>query len=133
MTGTPANAGAAGATRAAAAARGGRQRSAWAGAAARDAGAGPIVVVDNPRRRLEAHLRAGTLIAIQPEPKGTGDAVAAARQHLTGTVVVINGDVPLLTAEAIAKLVEAHEQAGAAATMATMEPPDPGSYGRVVR
>jgi bifunctional UDP-N-acetylglucosamine pyrophosphorylase/glucosamine-1-phosphate N-acetyltransferase len=111
----------------------GKPLIAWAVQAAEQAGAGAIVVVDNPKRRLEPQLPSGTTIAIQQEPKGTGDAVAAAREHLTGTVVVINGDVPLLTGEAIAKLVEAHEEAGAAATMATMEPPDPGSYGRVIR
>jgi bifunctional UDP-N-acetylglucosamine pyrophosphorylase/glucosamine-1-phosphate N-acetyltransferase len=48
-------------------------------------------------------------------------------------VVVINGDVALLTAEAIRRLVEAHEAAGAAATMATMELDEPGAYGRVIR
>ena len=40
--------------------------------------------------------------------------------------MVINGDVALLTAEAIKRLVEAHEEAGAAATMATMELDEPG-------
>jgi bifunctional UDP-N-acetylglucosamine pyrophosphorylase / glucosamine-1-phosphate N-acetyltransferase len=48
-------------------------------------------------------------------------------------VVVINGDVPLITGAAIRRLVEAHEAAGAAATMATMELDEPGAYGRVVR
>src|SRR5690606_17670196 len=43
------------------------------------------------------------------------------------------GDVPLITGEAIAALVAAHEAAGAAATIATMELEDPAGYGRVVR
>ncbi|MGH2901811.1 MAG: bifunctional UDP-N-acetylglucosamine diphosphorylase/glucosamine-1-phosphate N-acetyltransferase GlmU, partial [Solirubrobacteraceae bacterium] len=43
------------------------------------------------------------------------------------------GDAPLITAEAIAGLVAAHEAAGAAATMATMILADPSGYGRVVR
>jgi bifunctional UDP-N-acetylglucosamine pyrophosphorylase/glucosamine-1-phosphate N-acetyltransferase len=111
----------------------GRPLIAWPVEAARRAGAGKVVVVDNPMRRLEGHLPEGVEVAIQQEPNGTGDAVAAAREHLSGTVVVINGDVPLLTADAITKLVEAHEDAGAAGTMATMEPDDPGSYGRVIR
>jgi bifunctional UDP-N-acetylglucosamine pyrophosphorylase/glucosamine-1-phosphate N-acetyltransferase len=113
----------------------GRPLIAWPVAAAREAGAQTIVVVDNPRRRLEPYLPEGVLTAIQLEPKGTGDAVAAAREHLTPgrTIVVINGDVPLLTAAALQGLVEAHETAGAAATMATMEPEDPSGYGRVIR
>jgi bifunctional UDP-N-acetylglucosamine pyrophosphorylase/glucosamine-1-phosphate N-acetyltransferase len=113
----------------------GRPLIAWPVAAARDAGAGRVIVVDNPKRRLEEHLPDGVEVAIQKEPNGTGDAVAAAAALIdpTTTVVVINGDVALLTAEAIAKLVAAHEQAGAAATMATTELDEPGTYGRVIR
>src|SRR4051794_11716605 len=113
----------------------GRPLIAWPVAAAREAGAGRVIVVDNPKRRLEEHLPEGVEVAIQHEPRGTGDAVAAAASLIdpTTTVVVINGDVALLTPEAIRQLVDAHEQAGAAATMATMELADPGAYGRVIR
>jgi bifunctional UDP-N-acetylglucosamine pyrophosphorylase/glucosamine-1-phosphate N-acetyltransferase len=113
----------------------GRPLIAWPVAAAREAGAARVIVVDNPKRRLEEHLPDNVEIAIQQEPKGTGDAVAAAAAQLdpTATVVVINGDVALLTAEAIEQLVAAHEAAGAAGTMATMELDEPGAYGRVIR
>jgi bifunctional UDP-N-acetylglucosamine pyrophosphorylase/glucosamine-1-phosphate N-acetyltransferase len=113
----------------------GRPVIAWPVQAARDAGAARVIVVDNPKRRLGDHLPDGVEVAIQHEPRGTGDAVAAAAALLdpTTTVVVINGDVALLTAEAIKGLVAAHEAAGAAATMATMELDDPGAYGRVIR
>jgi bifunctional UDP-N-acetylglucosamine pyrophosphorylase/glucosamine-1-phosphate N-acetyltransferase len=113
----------------------GRPLIAWPVAAAREAGAARVIVVDNPKRRLEDHLPEGVEIAIQQEPKGTGDAVAAAAAQIdpTATVVVINGDVALLTAQAIERLVEAHTAAGAAATMATMELDEPGAYGRVIR
>ena len=113
----------------------GRPLIAWPVAAAREAGAGRVIVVDNPKRRLQEHLPEGVEVAIQEEPRGTGDAVAAAASLLdpTATVVVINGDVALLTAEAIRALVEAHEAAGAGATMATMELDEPGAYGRVIR
>jgi bifunctional UDP-N-acetylglucosamine pyrophosphorylase / glucosamine-1-phosphate N-acetyltransferase len=113
----------------------GRPLIAWPVQAARDAGAARVIVVDNPKRRLEDHLPEGVEVAIQQEPRGTGDAVAAAVPLLDsdGTVVVINGDVALLTAEAIAGLIQAHEAGGAAATMATMELDEPGAYGRVIR
>jgi bifunctional UDP-N-acetylglucosamine pyrophosphorylase / glucosamine-1-phosphate N-acetyltransferase len=113
----------------------GRPLISWLVQAARDAGAARVIVVDNPKRRLEDHLPDGVELAIQEEPKGTGDAVAAAASLLdpTATVVVINGDVALLTADAIKRLVEAHEAQEAAATMATMELEEPGSYGRVIR
>ena len=48
-------------------------------------------------------------------------------------MLVLYGDVPLVTAEALSALREAHEESGAAATMATMELDDPSGYGRVVR
>jgi bifunctional UDP-N-acetylglucosamine pyrophosphorylase/glucosamine-1-phosphate N-acetyltransferase len=113
----------------------GRPLIAWPIAAARESGAGTVVVVDNPSRRLEDHLPGEVKTAIQDEPKGTGDAVAAARGHIEPgtTVIVINGDVPLLTADALRGLAEAHEAAGAGATMATMQPHDPTGYGRVIR
>ena len=113
----------------------GRPLIAWPVAAAREAGVGRVIVVDNPTRRLQEHLPEGVEVAIQEEPRGTGDAVAAAASLLdpAATVVVVNGDLALLTADAIRSLVEAHEAAGAAATMATMELDEPGAYGRVIR
>jgi bifunctional UDP-N-acetylglucosamine pyrophosphorylase/glucosamine-1-phosphate N-acetyltransferase len=107
----------------------------WPVAAALEAGAGKVVVVDNPKRRLEDHLPDAVEVAVQARPNGTGDAVAAAGSHIdaTSTVVVINGDVPLITAEALQALVGAHEESGAAGTVATMELDDPSGYGRVVR
>ena len=113
----------------------GRPLILWPVTAAQEAGAGKVVVVDNPKRRLEDWLPADVAIAVQPEPNGTGGAVAAAGTHLdaSATVVVINGDVPLITPEAIKDLVDAHEASGAAATMATMELDDPAQYGRVLR
>ena len=88
--------------------------------AAQQAGAGSVVVVDNPKRKLAEHLPADVRVAVQEHPRGTGDAVAAARAHIdpNATILVANGDVPLITAEALTALVEAHEASGAAATMA---------------
>jgi bifunctional UDP-N-acetylglucosamine pyrophosphorylase/glucosamine-1-phosphate N-acetyltransferase len=112
----------------------GRAMIDWPVEAARAAGAGRVVVVDGPQRALEGRLPEGVQIAIQEQPKGTGDAVkAAAAQIGDGTVVVLMGDVPLITAKAVRALTAQHEQTGAAATMATMVLEDPGAYGRVVR
>ena len=78
----------------------GRPLIAWPIAAAREAGAGKVVVVDGPKRRLADHLPDGVAVAVQAEPRGTGDAVAAAAGEIAAgdTVVVVMGDVPLVDA-----------------------------------
>jgi bifunctional UDP-N-acetylglucosamine pyrophosphorylase / glucosamine-1-phosphate N-acetyltransferase len=107
----------------------------WPVLAARAAGAARVIVVDNPKRLLAEHLPEGTETAIQERPLGTGDAVAAAagRFDPDAPVVVINGDMPLITGEAIGEAVAAHEAARAAATISSMELDDPGGYGRLIR
>jgi bifunctional UDP-N-acetylglucosamine pyrophosphorylase/glucosamine-1-phosphate N-acetyltransferase len=113
----------------------GRPMLAWPIAAAREAGAAKIIVVDNPQRSLEPSLDGAALLAIQEQPRGTADAVKAAAEYIDAdtTVIVINGDVPLISAQTLRQLAEAHERAGAAATMATAVLDDPSGYGRVVR
>src|ERR1700712_4136113 len=73
----------------------------WPIAAAREAGAGRIVIVDSPERPLESVTGDGVELAIQHEPRGTADAVKAAAGQIGAdqTVVVINGDVPLVRPE----------------------------------
>jgi len=113
----------------------GRPMIAWPVRAALDAGAARVVVVAPPDHALSAHLPEGVEVAVQAEPLGTGHALLAAADYLgdASTVVVVNGDVPLVTGELIAELAQANESARAAATMATVELDDPSGYGRVVR
>ncbi len=115
----------------------------WPVHAALEAGAVKVVVVDSPQRALEAVLPAGVELAVQPRSDGTGGAVVAALAQLDSgldsgldpraTVVVLSGDVPLVSAEAIRGLAEAHAQGDASATMVTTVLEDPSGYGRVVR
>ena len=113
----------------------GRAMIEWPVAAARDAGAERIVVVDGPDRSLEGSLSSSVEVAIQEQPLGTADAVKAALPHLDGseTVIVLNGDVPLISADTIASLAAEHERQHAVATMATAVLEDPRGYGRVIR
>jgi len=113
----------------------GRPLVGWPIAAALDAGTDKVVVVDSPDDTLDGHLPEGVATVIQPEADGTGGAVRAAAGEIDpgATVVVLPGDGPLVTAEAIAGLVDAHASNGAAATMATALFDDPAGYGRVVR
>jgi bifunctional UDP-N-acetylglucosamine pyrophosphorylase/glucosamine-1-phosphate N-acetyltransferase len=113
----------------------GRPVISWTIATARAAGAGRVVVVDSPERRLEAVVAEGVELVVQERPLGTADALRAATRRFadTETVVVINGDAPLLTVESLAGLVAQHEYSGAAGTIATVVLEDPRGYGRVVR
>jgi bifunctional UDP-N-acetylglucosamine pyrophosphorylase/glucosamine-1-phosphate N-acetyltransferase len=113
----------------------GRPLVGWPIAAAREAGADDVVVVCAPDNSLDGHLPGAVATVVQPVPDGTGGAVRAAVPAIApgATVVVLPGDAPLVTAEAIAALVEHHARRGAAATMATMLLDEPAGYGRVVR
>jgi bifunctional UDP-N-acetylglucosamine pyrophosphorylase / glucosamine-1-phosphate N-acetyltransferase len=113
----------------------GRPMIAWPVAAAQEAGAAKVVVVDGPERTLQSALDGGVTVAIQHEPLGTADAVKAAAAHIDphAPVIVINGDGPLITAETITALAHTHEQQGAGGTIATAVLEDPRGYGRVVR
>src|SRR3954452_23343082 len=67
----------------------GRTLIEWTVAAAHDAGAGKVVVVDGPGRRLAGHLPEGVVTAIQEQPRGTGDAVAAAAAEIGADETVL--------------------------------------------
>jgi len=113
----------------------GRPLVAWPVAAAREAGADQVVVVGGPDGALAGHLPPGTELAVQAEPRGTADAVLAAAEYFPrgGDVLVLSGDVPLVTPELLNALVERHRSDQAVATVATMAPADPRGYGRIVR
>jgi bifunctional UDP-N-acetylglucosamine pyrophosphorylase/glucosamine-1-phosphate N-acetyltransferase len=112
----------------------GRPMIAWSVAAALEAGAGKVVVVDGPDRPLDGELPDGVELAIQPEANGTGGAVLAAVDHVgEEPVLVLNGDVPLVTADLLRGLLHAHVTGQVQATLASTELDDPSGYGRVVR
>jgi bifunctional UDP-N-acetylglucosamine pyrophosphorylase / glucosamine-1-phosphate N-acetyltransferase len=107
----------------------------WPIHAAREAGAGRVVVVDSAARPLDGHLPDDVVLAVQQQANGTADALESAMDAFPGdgAVVVLSGDVPLMTADFVRDLVAAHAASGAAATMATMVLDEPGEYGRVLR
>src|SRR6185295_14626997 len=113
----------------------GREMVGWPISAAQEAGAGRVAVIVSPGMDIASGLPDGVETVVQPEPDGTGGAVRAALALIeeAETVLVLSGDVPLISAADIAALLGAHASSGAAATMLTIELDDPGSYGRVVR
>jgi len=74
--------------------------------------------------------------ALQEPQLGTAHALQQAEQALagrTGTVVLLSGDVPRLSAATLKRLVDVHRGADAAATVVTATVDRPYGYGRIVR
>lgn len=97
-----------------------------------------VVVVGHRADEVRAHLdqiAPDAVAVLQAEQHGTGHAVRLALDAIppgaAGSVVVVPGDAPLLTAEALDALVTAHGTA--AATLLTSAVTDPTGYGRVIR
>ncbi len=81
------------------------------------------------------HGRIGQLayqVAVEPDPRGTAGAVrfAAETSGITGTFLVLNGDV--LTDLDVGALVRLHASSGAEAAIALQPVADPSPYGLVV-
>ena len=78
----------------------------------------------------------GLTFVLQEPQLGTGHALLQAEPVLagkSGTVVLLSGDVPLLRAETVQRLVAHHAEHGAAATVLTTRLDDPFGYGRILR
>jgi bifunctional UDP-N-acetylglucosamine pyrophosphorylase / glucosamine-1-phosphate N-acetyltransferase len=96
----------------------------------------PLVVVASPETADGFDGTGGTLVAVQEEPRGTGDAVASARGSLDGVagdVLVLSGDTPLVTVELLQELLDGHRAAAADVTVLSLVLEEPGEYGRVIR
>jgi bifunctional UDP-N-acetylglucosamine pyrophosphorylase / glucosamine-1-phosphate N-acetyltransferase len=94
-----------------------------------------IVLVVGPNAE-EVVVVAGADVrsVVQKERLGSGHAVQQARAECgEGTILVLPGDMPLLSAETIGRLVEHHRKSRAAATVLTAIVPAPHGYGRVIR
>ncbi|MHB8613244.1 MAG: bifunctional UDP-N-acetylglucosamine diphosphorylase/glucosamine-1-phosphate N-acetyltransferase GlmU [Candidatus Dormibacteraceae bacterium] len=101
-----------------------------------EAGASDVKVIVNPHHaEVAAHLdERGIAPTFQREPKGTAHALEQIPENeLKGkTVLVVNGDSPLLTAETIKRVLAAHNQDKAPATIATVQDPTRND-GRIIR
>lgn len=106
--------------------------------AVRRAGIDDVVVVTGFGAEVVESLlaEAGVKFARQHERLGTGHAVSCALEvtgDLSGPVVVLAGDVPLVRPETIADLVQVQEATGAACVVLSAVFSDPTGYGRIIR
>src|SRR2546422_471349 len=89
---------------------------------------------DTVRARLAPHR--DLQFVLQSPQLGTAHALQQAEKALlgrTGTLVLLSGDVPLLSSKTLQRVVETHTSAGAAATVVTAIVERPYGYGRIVR
>ena len=104
--------------------------------ATREAGCDRVVVVTGHNAEAVEALIEQVAFARQEQRLGTGHAVMCAADALegaTGSLLVIAGDCPLLTAETLAGLIRSREESGAACSLLTARLADPSGYGRIVR
>ena len=96
-----------------------------------------IVVVGHQAEAVIAACNGKNVaFAKQQHQRGTGDAVLAAETHLhefSGDILIVCGDVPLLTVETLGRFVEQHQAEGPILSVLTAVLPVPASYGRVIR
>lgn len=118
----------------------GRPMVAYVIDAAREATGARPLVVHSPATAALLDVFGGEVdFALQDEPRGTGDAVRAALDALPALrpgateLLVLNGDVPRLSAALLAALVAERRAEAAPVALVTVVADDPGRLGRVVR
>jgi bifunctional UDP-N-acetylglucosamine pyrophosphorylase/glucosamine-1-phosphate N-acetyltransferase len=99
-----------------------------------------LVVVGHQAEEVEraAIAEVGDLArgVLQAQQRGTGDAVESARSELENSdslVLILSGDVPMIKTETLRKLIEHHNNAGAACTILSVRLENPTGYGRIIR
>jgi bifunctional UDP-N-acetylglucosamine pyrophosphorylase/glucosamine-1-phosphate N-acetyltransferase len=95
-----------------------------------------LVVLGDGVESVHQVLPQSTQVVMQERQLGTGDAVRAAQAALEdfeGDILVMCGDTPLVTGEALKGLLRMHASSTPACTLMTVELADPSHYGRVCR
>jgi UDP-N-acetylglucosamine pyrophosphorylase len=98
-----------------------------------------VVIVGHQRQTVIDYLKKThppIICAVQDPQLGTGHAIMQSDEALSsfsGHVLVLSGDVPLLTQSTMQKLLSHHLDTGAVATILTSNMSDPTGYGRIVR
>ena len=106
--------------------------------AVREAGISRILVVVGDKKEAVKERLAGLPVVLieQQDQLGTAHAVMSARHilaGLAGSVLVLNGDTPLIKPQTLKRLVAAHAEKGADVTLSTVLLDNPHGYGRILR
>ncbi|TKB06342.1 bifunctional N-acetylglucosamine-1-phosphate uridyltransferase/glucosamine-1-phosphate acetyltransferase [Desulforhopalus sp. IMCC35007] len=95
-----------------------------------------VVVVGHQQERVKNQLLSFEVIfAEQTEQLGTGHAVLSAEKALegvTGTIMILCGDTPLIRPQMLEELLEFHRLNNSHVTLLTTHLSDPTNYGRII-
>lgn len=117
----------------------GRPLVRWPIVALQEAGIDNITVVVGTQDQSTADAVSDVAhVAIQQEKLGTADAAKAAMHaehlaHFQGSIVLVYGDCPLLSAQTIQELVQLRETHDAGCVVLTFMADNPFGYGRIIR
>jgi len=94
-----------------------------------------VVIGHEANRVRESLSDLGVQFVEQKEQRGTGHAIQCARESIAkyNHILVLSGDVPLISAITLQHLMTMHLAEGAAMSILTAVPDDPTGYGRVIR
>jgi bifunctional UDP-N-acetylglucosamine pyrophosphorylase/glucosamine-1-phosphate N-acetyltransferase len=96
-----------------------------------------VVVLGAGRETVERSIEGRDVrVAVQDPPRGTGDAVRRGIPALSGgggPIVVLSGDVPLISPTTLAALVDRRAAESLELAFLSFRPPEPGDLGRVLR
>jgi bifunctional UDP-N-acetylglucosamine pyrophosphorylase / glucosamine-1-phosphate N-acetyltransferase len=109
---------------------------AWAGTEAATTGARPVVVFSPTVAAIIDAFADRAVFALQDVPRGTGDALGAALSVVPAgatEILVLSGDVPLVTGADLDTILEARREDDAAIALASVYAAEPAELGRVVR
>ncbi len=109
---------------------------AWASTGPGTTATRPVVVYSPSVDAVATVFAERATFALQDEPRGTGDALRAALAGVPADVseiLVLSGDVPLVTGADLEAILDARRADDAALAIASVFSADPGDLGRVVR
>jgi len=95
-----------------------------------------IMLIGNGSQKVQEHfLKSGCSFAFQKNQLGTGDAVKSALEFMEkdSSVLILSGDVPLISSSTLNKMFDFHSTSRNIITMLTMKLEDPFGYGRIVK
>jgi len=97
-----------------------------------------VIVIGKHSKEIKGSLQDISTVSFarQREAKGTGDALSKALPSLrgfTGTVLVVNGDTPLITSGTLREFLGLHRKKRNEISVLSFTAEEPGSYGRVIK